>query len=197
MLQRRSENRLLDGSATLWSSRVPERTNPLPPPLGSFGQNTPYLQRSRTTAHRQSLCQLSLQTDRSFQREGLYGSGFPVNTLPPPIVRIGPYERLDLRADKSWLFRKWKLSLYGELLMHQSRQPQICGSGLQFHDQAVCALHQRRHSRDAHRWSGFRFLSQNYFGVATLATLAMVDTSCGRATIINTDRARREGDEFT
>jgi hypothetical protein len=50
-----------------------------------------------------------------FSAKALYGSGFPVETFPP-ILRIGPYERLDLRADKSWLFRRWKLSLYGELL---------------------------------------------------------------------------------
>ena len=33
-----------------------------------------------------------------------------------PVLRLGTYERLDLRADKSWLIRKCKLTLHGELL---------------------------------------------------------------------------------
>ena len=58
-----------------------------------------------------------------------YGSGFPIagyfrhaadggfalsderNT-----VRAGVYSRLDLRANKTWIFRSWKLTVFGELL---------------------------------------------------------------------------------
>jgi len=58
----------------------------------------------------------------------LYGSGFPIpsgfyalvgNTFVPVglnQVRLSPYERLDLRVDKSCAFTHWKLTLYGEVL---------------------------------------------------------------------------------
>jgi hypothetical protein len=29
---------------------------------------------------------------------------------------LGPYEGLDLRVDKAWKFKRWKLKLYGEVL---------------------------------------------------------------------------------
>jgi hypothetical protein len=63
-----------------------------------------------------------------FSAKSLYGSGFPVDTFPP-ILRIGPYERLDLRAEKSWLFRRWKLSLYGEVLnITNHNNPRLAGA---------------------------------------------------------------------
>jgi hypothetical protein len=49
----------------------------------------------------------------------LYGSGFPLDAnpfFPTSVQRIGPYERLDLRGEKSWTFNRWKLSFYTELL---------------------------------------------------------------------------------
>jgi hypothetical protein len=59
----------------------------------------------------------------------LYGSGFPVTTglsfqavggtLVPfrfTQPRLGPFQRIDSRADKSWAFTRWKMTLYGELL---------------------------------------------------------------------------------
>ena len=58
----------------------------------------------------------------------LYGSGFPAPSgyldttkTPPQLVgwnatRLGDYQRLDLRAEKDWAFRRWKLALYGEML---------------------------------------------------------------------------------
>lgn len=56
----------------------------------------------------------------------LYGSGFPVEsgfTVGPgggiqliPVRRLGPYQRLDLRFDKAWAFKRWKLTLYTEIL---------------------------------------------------------------------------------
>ena len=58
-----------------------------------------------------------------------YGSGFPVpgfyRSGPPGIyffsderntLRPDGYGRLDLRANKAWLFRGWKLTLFGEVL---------------------------------------------------------------------------------
>ena len=58
----------------------------------------------------------------------VYGSGFPVPSglfilengqyvsLGLNETRLGAYQRLDLRADKDWAFRRWKLTLYGEVL---------------------------------------------------------------------------------
>lgn len=56
----------------------------------------------------------------------LFGSGFPVSSgyaVGPgggiqiaPVQRQSPYLRLDLRSDKSWAWRRLKLTLYGEVL---------------------------------------------------------------------------------
>jgi hypothetical protein len=56
----------------------------------------------------------------------LYGSGFPVvsglqlapsaGVQPTPVTRQGNYLRADFRADKCWAFRRWKTTLYGEVL---------------------------------------------------------------------------------
>ncbi|MGO8933623.1 MAG: carboxypeptidase regulatory-like domain-containing protein [Terracidiphilus sp.] len=46
----------------------------------------------------------------------LFGSGYPVPTSEFDSVRLGDYQRLDVRAEKDWAFRRWKLALYGELL---------------------------------------------------------------------------------
>jgi len=56
----------------------------------------------------------------------LYGSGYPVVSglqlassggfQPTPVVRLGNYVRADFRADKCWAFRRWKTTLYGEIL---------------------------------------------------------------------------------
>jgi Carboxypeptidase regulatory-like domain len=58
--------------------------------------------------------------------KALYGSGFPGSTglmsgpggtvVPEPVLRVGPYERLDIRIDKTWAFRHWKTTLYTEVL---------------------------------------------------------------------------------
>jgi Carboxypeptidase regulatory-like domain/TonB-dependent Receptor Plug Domain len=46
----------------------------------------------------------------------LYGSGYPVPNGELNAVRLGDYQRLDLRAEKDWAFRRWKLAGYVELL---------------------------------------------------------------------------------
>ena len=59
----------------------------------------------------------------------LFGSGFPEpsgevfldkNGHPQFVglnsARMGTYQRLDLRAEKDWAFKRWKLALYGEML---------------------------------------------------------------------------------
>lgn len=46
----------------------------------------------------------------------LFGSGFPIPGSSSPTIRLGNYQRLDLRAEKDWAFTRWKLALYGEVL---------------------------------------------------------------------------------
>ena len=57
----------------------------------------------------------------------LFGSGFPIlsgtfivdsngNVRPAPTVRLDPYMRVDARVDKSWASKRWKLTLYTEVL---------------------------------------------------------------------------------
>ncbi|MGA9504649.1 MAG: carboxypeptidase regulatory-like domain-containing protein [Terriglobales bacterium] len=49
----------------------------------------------------------------------LFGSGFPIpsgSATGPNVLRLGDYQRLDVRAEKDWAFTRWKLALYGEVL---------------------------------------------------------------------------------
>jgi hypothetical protein len=49
----------------------------------------------------------------------LFGSGFPIpsgSNTEPNVLRLGDYQRLDVRAEKDWAFHRWKLALYGEVL---------------------------------------------------------------------------------
>jgi hypothetical protein len=46
----------------------------------------------------------------------LFGSGYPVPSGEDNSVRLGDYQRLDVRAEKDWAFRRWKLAAYAELL---------------------------------------------------------------------------------
>jgi hypothetical protein len=118
LLQRRSENRLSGWLGyTLVYARSRNYLIPVPPPLPPFGINTPYLATLSDQRHTVNLfASYRLKPSVRFSAKALYGSGFPVTTFLPPVLRIGPYERLDLRADKSWSFPKWKLNLYSEVL---------------------------------------------------------------------------------
>lgn len=117
VLQRRSENRLSGWIGyTLVYAQSRQYQDNLPLPVGPVNFNTPYaptLQDQRHTAN--LFASYRLSPSLRFSVKAFYGSGFPVNDFPP-ILRIGPYERVDPRVDKSWLFRKWKLSLYAEIL---------------------------------------------------------------------------------
>jgi len=117
ILQRRSENRLSGWVGyTLTYARSRSYSFSVPPPIGSLGLDTVYLPTLQDQRHTCNLFgSYRLTSSLRFSLKALYGSGFPVITFPQ-VLRLGPYERLDLRADKSWLFRKWKLSFYGELL---------------------------------------------------------------------------------
>jgi len=44
----------------------------------------------------------------------LFGSGFPIPSTNN--VKLGDYQRLDVRGEKDWAFTRWKLALYGEVL---------------------------------------------------------------------------------
>lgn len=120
VLQRRSENRLsgwIGYTLTIAKSRTYQV--PLPPPLASFGFDQPYeptLEDQRHTVN--TFGSYRLTPSVRLSAKAFYGSGFPV--VQPffafPTIRIGPYERLDLRADKSWSLRRGRLSLYGEIL---------------------------------------------------------------------------------
>jgi hypothetical protein len=56
----------------------------------------------------------------------LFGTGFPAVTglhhtpsggvQPLPVQRLPNYFRADFRTDKDWAFRRWKMTLYGELI---------------------------------------------------------------------------------
>ncbi|MGD0347925.1 MAG: TonB-dependent receptor [Terracidiphilus sp.] len=46
----------------------------------------------------------------------LYGSGYPASSSENNSLRLGDYQRLDVRAEKDWAFRRWKLAVYAELL---------------------------------------------------------------------------------
>ena len=45
----------------------------------------------------------------------LFGSGFPIPNGDNS-TRLGDYQRVDVRGEKDWAFRRWKLALYGEVL---------------------------------------------------------------------------------
>ena len=46
----------------------------------------------------------------------LFGSGYPAPSSGSNLIRLGDYQRLDVRAEKDWAYRRWKLAAYGELL---------------------------------------------------------------------------------
>jgi hypothetical protein len=118
LLQRRSENRLSGWLGyTLVYARSRNYEIPLPPPLYPLGLSTPYFPTLSDQRHTINLfASYRFRPTVRLSAKALYGSGFPVTPFIALIPRIGPYERLDLRADKSWSFPKWKLSLYGEVL---------------------------------------------------------------------------------
>jgi hypothetical protein len=81
----------------------------------------------------------------------LYGSGFPTRsglTLTSsgglqPDDRLPAYLRADFRADKCWAFRRWKMTLYGEVLNLTNHDNQIFSS-LQTQPNGQIILHTQR-----------------------------------------------------
>lgn len=122
LFQRRSENRLSGwlGYALVYAKSSNYATL-LPSPVNNivniFGANTPYSPTPTDQRHNINLfATYRLTPSVRISVKNLYGSGYPAFTFFSSAFRLPSYERLDLRADKSWAFRKWKLSLYGELL---------------------------------------------------------------------------------
>jgi Carboxypeptidase regulatory-like domain len=119
LLQRRSENRLSGWIGyTLTFAKYRTYEILLPPPL-SVGFDQPYgptLEDQRHTANIFGSYRLTPSVRLS--GKAFYGSGFPAMAFLAglPLIRLGPYERLDLRADKSWSLRKGRINLYGEIL---------------------------------------------------------------------------------
>jgi len=118
LFQRRSENQLSGWIGyTLVYSRQKQYTIdlaqfPFPVLLG-----TPYGPTLVDQRHNVNLfASYRLSPSVRLGVKNLYESGFPLIPGEPPNFRLGPYERLDLRVDKSWQYARYKFSLYGELL---------------------------------------------------------------------------------
>jgi hypothetical protein len=133
MLQRRSENRLSGWiSYTFVHAERRFYQSALPSPIGAIGFNSPYFPTPDDQRHTANIFgSYRLTPTIRVSTKALYGSGFPVESGPGlPVVRIGPYERLDLRADKSWSFKKWRLGLYTEILnVTNHYNPRFDGTG--------------------------------------------------------------------
>ena len=130
VLQRRSANRLSGWLGyTLASAQTRTYALPIPFYVGPLGYvNTPYSPSPEDQRHSLSAFGMyRLRPSLNLSGRFLYGSGFPVAS--GTFVQVGttyqqvgaqnlrfPYQRLDLRADKDWAFRRWKLTLYGEVL---------------------------------------------------------------------------------
>jgi len=117
LLQRRSENRLSGWIGyTFLQAQFRYYTIALPPPLPVFDHGFPYTPTQQDQPNTVNVFgTYRLTPSIRVSAKILYGSGFPY-TFGSPVRRIGPYERIDLRGEKSWSFKRWKLGLYTELL---------------------------------------------------------------------------------
>jgi len=133
ILQRRSANRLsgwLGYTLARAESRLYRVTYQFSPTAATilFPYNTPYA--PTLDDQRNSLnvfATYRLKPTINLSGKFLFGSGFPVASGIFVLVggnyqQVGtqtlrfPYQRLDLRVDKDWAFKRWKLTLYGEVL---------------------------------------------------------------------------------
>lgn len=130
MLQRRGAGRLSGWVGyTLASAQTRTYSLPIPFYVGTAGYlNTPYSPTPEDQRHSLNVFGMyRLRPSVNLSGKFFYGSGFPVPTgifvqVGTSYQQIGveslrlPYERLDLRTDKGWAFRRCKLTLYGEVL---------------------------------------------------------------------------------
>ena len=131
ILQRRSANRLSGWLGyTLVQAR--ERQYEVATPVSPYHifSDIPYHPTLEDQRHTLNLfATYRLRPSLNLSGKFLYGSGFPVPSgtyiqlasgqyVPVGLnqTRLGPYVRLDVRGDKDWAFKRWKLTLYGEML---------------------------------------------------------------------------------
>jgi hypothetical protein len=135
ILERRSANRL-SGWLGYTLARARERQYEILYPVSSylpfvlFPLSTPYYPTPEDQRHSlTTFAMYRLKPSLSLSGKLLFGSGFPVPSgtyvnignnqyVPSGLneTRLGPYARLDVRTDKDWVFQRWKLTLYGEVL---------------------------------------------------------------------------------
>jgi hypothetical protein len=129
VLQRRSANRL-SGWLGYTLARSQQRqyavaASALPFPPFSNSSYYPTLEDQRHSLN--MFATYRLRPSINLSGKFMYGSGFPdsigvfqqVGTVYVPegasTLRLG-YQRLDIRTDKDWAFKRWKLTLYAEVL---------------------------------------------------------------------------------
>jgi hypothetical protein len=133
VLQRRSANRLSGwlgytlASAQLRDYKVQYEVSP-GAVVSLFPYNTPYSPTLEDQRHSLNVFAMyRLKPTVNLSGKFLFGSGFPVTSGVFVLVggnyqQVGtetlrfPYQRLDIRADKDWAFKRWKLTLYAEVL---------------------------------------------------------------------------------
>ena len=132
LLQRRSANRLSGwiGYTLLRAQQRQYQIGVPYPPYALFFDSGFYYSTLEDQRHTLNVFAMyRLRPSLNLSGKFLYGSGFPIPSgsfvqlgngqfLATGInnERLGTYARLDLRTDKDWVFRKWKLTLYGEVL---------------------------------------------------------------------------------
>ncbi len=133
VLQRRSANRL-SGWLGYTLARSQARQYMVQYQVSSggvvnlFPYDTPYYSTLEDQRHSLNVFAMyRLNPTVNLSGKFLFGSGFPVTSGVFVLVgstyqQVGtqtlrfPYQRLDIRVDKDWAFKRWKLTLYGEML---------------------------------------------------------------------------------
>ncbi len=131
VLQRRSSNRL-SGWLGYTFVQARERQYQVPTPLYPYYLffNIGYYPTLEDQHHSLNMFAMyRLRPTLNLSGKYLFGSGFPIPSgtyvqigngeyvaVGLNQTRLGIYQRLDVRADKDWAFRRWKLTLYGEVL---------------------------------------------------------------------------------
>jgi hypothetical protein len=130
VLQRRSANRLSGWVGyTLSYARQRSYAVYIPSFYSPFSFDSPYYSTLEDQRHSlNGFGSYRLRPTVNLSGKMLYGSGYPVPSgnyeqignsyyqVGFNTVRLPAYARLDLRCDKTWAFKQWKLTLYGEVL---------------------------------------------------------------------------------
>lgn len=124
VLQRRSSNRL---SGWVGYTFVRARENALFTTAPQKTLYSPYFDSTTDQpASINAFATYRLRPTVNMAAKFLYGTGFPAITglentptggvQPIPVQRMPDYLRADFRTDKDWAFRRWKMTLYGEII---------------------------------------------------------------------------------